>query len=173
MKGNMMKIVGIVLLVLGIVYALAFVPVIFLGHSMPTAGLIAPVVCGGSGYELVTDTELVHTSATRARILTSMQCVSTETGELKDAPLLLILAVVPGVLMAVIGLAVYNAAGVFASAGGMSGMREMQAIARVPEVKVKLDALIEDLKVGRISQEEYTEKMYSIINEYKARQAAA
>jgi hypothetical protein len=168
-----MKLVGIILLVLGVVYALAFVPVIFLGQSYPTAGLITPVVCRGSDYDLVSETERVQTSATRSRILTSMQCVSIETGEAKDASLLLILAVVPGVLMGVIGLALYNAAGVFASAGGMSGMREMQAIARVPEVKVKLDALIEDLKAGRITQEEYTEKMYAIINDYKARQAAA
>lgn len=168
-----MKLGGIVLLVFGVVYALAFVPVIFLGQTYPTAGLITPVVCGGNEYDLVSETERVQTSATRSRILTTMQCVSIETGEVKDAPLLLILAIVPGVLMGVIGLALYNAGRVFASAGGMSGMREMQAIARVPEVKVKLDALIEELKAGRITQEDYTEKMYAIINDYKARQAAA
>jgi hypothetical protein len=164
-----MKLVGIILIVVGILLALALVPIMFLGSSYPTAGLITPLLCGGSDYQIVSETTVVETT-TRTRILGNMQCVNNQTGETSDlTSMLLILSTVPAVVIGIIGLAIYNMGAAF---GGIDGMKEAQEIAKIPEVKARLNAMNADLKAGRITYEDYMSQYNSIIAEYKARQAA-
>jgi uncharacterized protein involved in exopolysaccharide biosynthesis len=49
-------------------------------------------------------------------------------------------------------------------------MREAAQIARVPEAQVRLDQLMEDLKVGRVTYCEYLVQLRNIPDEYRARQ---
>jgi hypothetical protein len=49
-------------------------------------------------------------------------------------------------------------------------MREMSNIAKVPEVKAKLDVLMNELKNGRISYQDYTVKAKKVMDDYKATQ---
>jgi hypothetical protein len=162
-----MKNVGIILLVLGIVWAVAFVPVMFLGDAYPTAGLIAPLVCGG-GSSLVSETTVTETSR-RTNVSTGVVCEDSATGEQRSVTsALLILSIVPGALMGTIGLALLNAGRML---GGLGNRGELAAIAQTPEVKARMAKLMEDLKAGRLTYSEYASQSRAIIEEYRARQA--
>jgi hypothetical protein len=168
-----MKAIGLILMLAGILLAIALVPLMFLGKNYPTASLVAPILCG-SGSEIVSETTVVENAITEniseLRFLGNMQCVNSETGETTDlTTMLLIVSTVPAVILFVIGLTIYNMGAAF---GGMGGMKEAQDIARIPEVKAKLTAMNADLKAGRISYEDYMSQYNALIADYKARQAS-
>jgi hypothetical protein len=99
-----------------------------------------------------------------------------EAGEVTNdsvAGTLLIASLVPAVLLGTIGVALMNAGNMISGMGGFGGMKEMAEIAKVPEVKAQLDALMEDLKAGRVSYEDYAAMSKNIMENYKARQAAS
>jgi hypothetical protein len=174
MKGGFMKALGMILILAGILLAIAFVPLIFLGSNYPTASLVAPMLCGADS-EILSETTVVENEITenisRVRFLGNMQCVNSETGETSDlTTMLLIVATVPAVLLFVIGLSIFNMGAAF---GGMGGLKEAQEMAKDPQVKAKLDSLTADLKAGRISYEEYLSQYNQLIADYKARQAAS
>jgi hypothetical protein len=167
-----MKAIGLGLIVVGILLGLILLPIVFLGKNYPTAALIAPILCG-EGYEIVVEFG-VNENATRLRSLigSTAQCVDAQgnVGEQDPNGILLVLGMVPAVVLATFGFAIYNAG---AMLGGFSGMKEMTEISKVPEVKVQLDALLDDFKAGRVSYEDYTAMSKTIIESYKARQAAS
>lgn len=166
-----MKQIGIALLGLGIFLAVAFVPVLFLGSNWPAAGLITPLVCGGGNYQILSETT-VNENATRARNLvsTTMSCVNENGEENSIGGSLLIIATVPAVVLGSIGIALLNADKMM---GGFGGMNEMAEIAKVPEVKAQLDALLEDFKANRLSYQDYMTMTKNIVENYKARQASS
>ena len=164
-----MKILGIILLLIGIIWAIVLLPVLFLGTNYPTASLVASIFCG-SDSSIAAETMAVETSR-GTRFLGSMECVNNTTGETSDLTMMyFIISLVPGVVLGTIGVALMNAGNML---GGFGGMKELSEIYKVPEVKAQLDPLMNDLKAGRISYEDYNEQSKVIIENYKARQATS
>jgi hypothetical protein len=166
-----MKALGMILMLAGILLAIALVPLIFLGNNYPTASLVAPILCSGES-EIVSETTVVENEITEnvseVRFLGTMQCVNRETGEVTElTTTLLIASIVPAMLLFVIGLSIFNVGAAF---GGMGGMKEAQEMAKDPVLKAKLDSLTADLKAGRISYEDYLSQYNQLIADYKARQ---
>lgn len=167
-----MKMIGIVLLVVGILLVVALLPINFLGNNWPTTGLVGSILCGSGNHLEVTFG--VNENATRLRnSIQGMSACVNETGDVTNDSIsgtLLIISMVPGVVLGTIGVALMNAGNML---GGFGGMKEMAEISKVPEVKAQLDALLEDFKAGRVSYEDYAAKSKNIIENYKARQAAS
>jgi hypothetical protein len=166
-----MKAIGMILMLAGILLAIALVPLIFLGSNYPTAGLVAPILCGANS-DILSETTVLENEITEniseLRFLGTMQCVNRETGEVTElTTTLLIASIVPAMLLFVIGLSIFNVGAAF---GGMGGMKEAQEMAKDPAVKAKLDSLTADLKAGRISYEDYLSQYNQLIADYKARQ---
>lgn len=166
-----MKPIGLILLIVGILWAVALVPVNFLGSSWPTTGLVSPIFCG-AGNQINTEVTVRDTGRVRSRVTGTVECIDATGAVVNDTvgSTLLIASIVPAVILGVVGIALMNAGAMMKNMGGASGMREMSNIAKVPEVKAKLDVLMNELKNGRISYQDYTVKAKKVMDDYKATQ---
>src|SRR5262245_18536261 len=132
-----MKLVGIILLVVGILLVVAFLPIMFLGNNWPTTALVGPIFCGAGNHLEVTFG--INENATRLRnSIEGMTFCVDEAGDVTNdsvAGTLLIVSLVPGVVIGSIGLALLNAGNMISGMGGFGGMKELAEISKVPEVK--------------------------------------
>lgn len=166
-----MKNIGLILIIVGVLLAIALVPILFLGQNWPTTGLVSPIFCG-SGNQLVTEVSVRETGRLRSSVGSTILCVDA-TGEVVNENIgstFLVASIAPAVILGVIGIALMNAGKMISGFGGASGMREAANIAQIPEVKAKLEVLMSDLKNGRISYQDYTVKAKKVMDDYKAQQ---
>lgn len=163
-----MKAMGRFLVIVSILLVLAIVPVLFLGTSWPTGGIVQSIMCGQDKFLSETSKTLLqvgNSNLARVRINTAAACVNEITGEQSDAlskfmiisALAFIIPFAIGTTLNSIGSAVSQYAG-----GSMSEMRE---IANLPDVKVKAKEWQQAIRSGQMSVEEYSERVKELYAE--------